>query len=282
MRAAWAIALAAYLGTGLAGQAPAPPAFEAASVKRNGGGTPFVRLITQPGGRFSATNVTARMLVNAAFSAPPVALAPFQIVGGPDWLDTDRFDVTAVGPPAAPGEPPATAAMVRRLLEERFKLTVRPEKRDMPIYELVLARRDGGPGPRLRPVTRDCETMFAAAQNGAAFPPPEQCGSRGGLGTLTGGAMTMPELAGQLTRIADRMVVDRTGLAGQFDVELSFTPAADQRPPGAPPGAPAPAVDPAGPSFFTALQEQLGLKLEPARGPVDVIVIEHIERPTED
>jgi uncharacterized protein (TIGR03435 family) len=179
-------------------------------------------------------------------------------------------------------------AMGRALLTERFKLIVHYETRELPIYALVMARTDGRIGPQLHPVEVDCIAQRAAQRAAVGSAPP----SPGSLppippcfigqfpGNWTGLAVTMSQVASALQ--GDRLVVDRTGLSGQFDLTLSYTP--DQMPSqGPPPGAPPlPPIDPNGPSIFTALQEQLGLKLESTKGPVDVLVIDHVEHPSED
>jgi uncharacterized protein (TIGR03435 family) len=159
--------------------------------------------------------------------------------------------------------------MTRTLLADRFKLVVHGETREMPIYALVLARRDGTLGPQFHHSTVDCTASTA------------RCGAgKTGDFTMHGEAIPMGQLLVGLLPWVDRFIVDRTGLTGIFDVDLQWTPG--RLPPGAgPPGGPPP-VDPNRPSIFTAVQEQLGLKLESAKGPVDVLVIDHIERPTED
>jgi len=174
--------------------------------------------------------------------------------------------------------------MLRALLVERFKLVVHTESRDMPIYALVPARRDGTLGPALHPSTSDCSA--AAARSNAPSGPPAAgsapCGIRigGGAGTMVAGGASMGQLAGTLMNWVGRMVFDRTGLTGSYDFTLSWTP--DQMPQGfgqkVAAGGLAPA-DPNGASIFTAVQEQLGLKLEAQRGPVEVVVIDRAEKP---
>ena len=247
-----------------------------------------------PPGRFTATNLPLRVLITNAYQ-----LSFFQVVGGPDWIATDRFDVSATAPDGAP--PEQTRAMVRTLLKDRFKLVVHMETRDTPIYALVKARPDAAPGPRLKPSTMDCGPMRAerAAATAAAararggrvaVPPPPGpdepvlCGMRvAGRGGPTlnyrAGNITMTALANALRTYVGREVVDRTGLAGEFDFDLEFSapPTAGSTDAGVPV---APLDDAA--SIFTALQEQLGLKMESTRGPVEVMVIDSAERPTEN
>jgi uncharacterized protein (TIGR03435 family) len=178
--------------------------------------------------------------------------------------------------------------MLQALLVDRFKLALRTETRQMPIYELVVASRDGKPAPQLRPAQADCAALEAALATGTPPPPPPPtgpgCGSGGRLGGLRFGGQPLTAFAGLLSRLVQRVVVDRTGLPGNWELELTFSSDPSQL--GLPPSVPAPPLppnaDPNGPSLFTALEEQLGLKLQPTRGPVEVYVIDRVERPTEN
>jgi uncharacterized protein (TIGR03435 family) len=151
----------------------------------------------------------------------------------------------------------------------------------MDIYALVLAKPANGPAASLKHSTTDCEALVrAATRGGLTWPAPgvPVCGLWASPGQIRVGGFPLSLLANALSRITGRVVVDRTGLAGSWDLTLTF---AEQR--GQPsPGAESPAPDPDAPSLFTALQEQLALKLESTKGPVDVLVIDHAERPTED
>jgi bla regulator protein blaR1 len=263
--------------------------FEVASVKRNASGNNFVQLGGDPGGRFTATNVPLKLLIRQAYQ-----LQDSQVVGGPNWINTDRFDIIAKAPgqlqlPAPGGPPGPFQLMLRALLADRFKLAVHTESREVPIYSLSLARRDAKTGSQLRPAAVDCVAMFAARGRGGPPPAPPQpgerppCGMRLGPGNLSGGGVTMAQLSTTLSQFVQRVVVDRTGLTGNFDIDLTWTP--DQLPQGRgepPPGVQLPPIDPNGPSIFTAVQEQLGLKLDSQRGSVDVLVIDRVEQPTED
>jgi uncharacterized protein (TIGR03435 family) len=267
--------------------------FEVASVKANKSGDNRIGIGFQPGGRFRATNVPLRELISAAHGTPQ-PLPAFQITGGPKWIESDRFDIVAKAPgdpqPGPNGPPPAMFAMLRTLLADRFQLILHRETKDMAIYALVLARADGKLGPQLKPATTDCAAMMAAARGRGAPPPPPApgdrmpCGMRMFPGNLSGGSSPIAQLTNVLARFVNRTVVDQTGLTGNYDLDLQWTP--DQMPQGRgdpPPGAPAlPAIDPNGPSIFTAVQEQLGLKLESTKGPVSVVVIDRVEHPTED
>jgi uncharacterized protein (TIGR03435 family) len=244
--------------------------FEVASVRPNNSGSTNSRLSAQPGGRVTATNVTVRMLLRASYR-----LQPYQMVGGPAWLDSDRFDIVA----KAEGDPDEEQLqlMLQSLLAERFGFAAHRETRELPVYALVLARPDGKTGPQLRPSDIDCEALARTKTKPPPPPPPTAsnpspvgpCSMRAaGGGRMSAGAATMTQLAGFLSGPTNRMVVDRSGLAGAFDIDLQWTP--DQT------------ADTSGPSIFTALQEQLGLKLESQRAPVDVLVIDRVEQPTPD
>jgi uncharacterized protein (TIGR03435 family) len=263
------------------------PEFEVASVRPNKSGDGMVRLGIEPGGRFTATNVPLRLLIRNAYQ-----VQDFQLVDAPDWIRSERFDIVAKAeadvPPGPIGGPPGPMQlMLQSLLAERFKLVLHTEQRELPIYALVLARSDGRLGSQLRTSTIDCLEVMKAAR-GRGGPPPlapgerPMCGMRIGPGQLGGGGIPLDAFSGLLSQFVQRVVVDRTGLAGNFDIDLSWTP--DQLPQGGPPpGAPPlPPIDPNGPSIFTAVQEQLGLKLESTRGPVDVLVIDGVARPTPD
>jgi bla regulator protein blaR1 len=259
--------------------------FDVASVRLNKSGDGATTLGFQQGGRFKAVNETVWRLIGEAY-AMPQQLPRFRIIGGPQWIDADRFDVEAVTQQTTTTE--QGRLMLRSLLTERFKLAVHTETRDLPVFSLVKVRTEGPLGPQLHASAVDCATL-------GSKPPPTTSGQarpcvlRFGLGQLSAEGMTASQLAAGLSRYVNRVVVDRSGLAGGFDWDLHWTPdqLRDLKPSGdAPPGA-LPQVngvpfDPNGPSIFTALQEQLGLKLDAQRGPVEVVVIDHVERPTED
>lgn len=298
----------------LAAQQPLPPtgagtpSFEVASIKKNTSGEQFVRMGGPPG-RYTATNVPLRQLIIQAYQ-----IQPTQLIGGPEWLATERFDInatTGTAPTAegrggvfagARGNP--VAPMLRNLLADRFKLKVHAEQREMQVYALV-TREEGKLGPSLVPTAVDCGAMMAARGRGDGPPPAPGPGQRPpcsfmmGPGTFAASSVPMAELARSLSPRLGRIVIDRTGLSGQYDFEVTFAPdsvgglggpggpggggGAIVVGGGPPPGAPAlPPVDPNAPSLFTALQEQLGLRLDSVRTPVDVIVIDSVERPTED
>jgi uncharacterized protein (TIGR03435 family) len=253
--------------------------YEVASIKRNTGDAQrnFVLQRFLPGGGFEGINVTPESVIRLAYG-----LQDFQVVGGPKWINTDRFDIQVRGPQGAlESEAPRR---LQSLLAERFALKAHKETRNHPIYALMLARTDKSLGPRLRRSQFDPEklqeqTAKAMRENPATFSPP-QCGLTAGrrLGTC---GTTMARLASVFPMYVGRMVVDRTGLTGGYDYDLRF---GDKLIPGAGPGGgfPFPVADqmpPDAPSIFTALEEQLGLKLVPQTGPIEVLVIDQVAQP---
>jgi uncharacterized protein (TIGR03435 family) len=250
------------------------PAFEVASIKVNASGSENFGFTARPGGVMVATNVSTRQIVTYSYS-----MQNSRVEGGPDWLDTVRYDITAKASEAA--RPDQMLLMFRTLLADRFKLVMHTDARDTAIFALVQARPDGRLGPQLRASsTVDCDAARAEQARGAAIAASDGrpiCGGRTRAGLITAGAVSMDELARNMSRMVGRAIVNRTGLQGRYDFDLKFTPegeltaapAAD-RPPDAPP------------SLFVALEEQLGLKLEPERAPVDVVVVDSIARPVED
>jgi uncharacterized protein (TIGR03435 family) len=211
-----------------------------------------------------------------------------QVVGGPDWMNTARYDIEA----KADGNPgfPQMFLMLQSLLEDRFKLKVHRETRQLPVYELTLAR---GGSKLQQPRPGGC---FALPLNGPPIPPPPgpqsapPCGRVflgmfDGKASLEGGNVPLGELARVLSNVLGRSVIDRTGISGTYDIHLPFAPdAALQGLPGVgasggPPALPVAADPAAGATIFTAIQEELGLRLESTKGPVTVIVIDHAEKP---
>lgn len=250
-----------------------PTPFAAASVKKNESGTETTGG-SIAGGRFQYLNETVVRLIGEAYGAGQ-PLPAFKIVGGPGWIASERYDINAV----ADGNPSRDElrAMVRRLLAERFNFRAHTEQRETQVYALVLDRTDGRLGPQLRPAQTPCRQPGTPP---AGDNPPPPCAIRFGRGTLAGTGMTLGQLAGMgLSRYVGRDVVDKTGLSGAFDWTLTWTPAQPAAPAASQPSAAA-ADD--GVSIFTALREQLGLKLEPTRASMDVLVIDQVERPTPD
>jgi uncharacterized protein (TIGR03435 family) len=248
------------------------PAFEVASVKpTKTTGIALFQIL--PGGRFRATNFSLQGLITRAWR-----IQQSQVEGGPNWIRSEGYDIEA----KAEGDPAADQLwlMVRTLLIERFKLSIRTETRELPVYELIMARKDGKPGPALRQFS-DANCRRAAPTGGPVAPFDVDRPTCGALYSPTGHWIgrdtTIESLTSELTRVMGRPVSNRTGLTGRFDLDLQWTDLAQLLQPEN--NAPPPAD---GPSFPTALQEQLGLKLESTKGPVDVLVIDHVEHPTED
>ena len=265
---------------------PRGPAFEVASVKPNQSGGLGIQVNTPGTDRFTATNIPLRDLIRFAYDVQDVRL-----LGGPDWIRSERFDIVAKAEQPFPawgtdGPPMALLLMTRTLLVERFGLVVHLETRDLPVFALVVARDDRKFGPEITASKLDCESQAQARRGGPppapATPDQPTCGMRIAPGRMVMGGTPMSQFATVLSNFVQRVVLDRTQLAGAFDFRLSWTPERlPQGPP--PPGAPPlPAVDPNGPSLFAALQEQLGLKLESTRAPLEVLVIDRVERPTPD
>jgi len=267
-------------------QQPAIPqlAFDVVSIKPNLSGSPG-RFSISPSGRIEWPNTTLRELLDLAYMRFP--FDPREIAGGPSWINSDRFTVIATTDqplqPRPDGLPSDLIAMLRTLVEDRFQVSVHNEQREASIYRLVHARSDERTGAGLHSVPDACAE--AMKEFIGSRPPrlervgPPPCSFGGPTGRLIGTGVTMTMFGNVLSGYVGRTVVDQTGLTGSFDIELMFDPAsAAKASPGAPPGPPP--TDDTMPSIFTALQEQLGLRLESTRGPVDVLVIDRAERPT--
>ena len=295
-------------------RAQAAPTFEVASIKPNKGSDGRVGMMMQPGGRYTATNVTLAMLISNAYQLQggrgggPGAPNP-QIINAPSWINTERYDITAKAD--ADVQPNQFPELLKSLLADRFKLAAHKESREFPVYDLMLARADGKLGPALKPVPADCAAMIAARGRGGRPGGPGGAGERGGPGgpgagargpiappepgqpmpcgmmrfgpgNMVSGGTDVAQIASSLTPWVGRNVVDKTGLTAGYAFELKWTPEQMPQGGGPPPGSGIPPIDPNGPSIFTAVQEQLGLKLESSKGPVDVVVIDHVEQPTPD
>lgn len=265
-------------------QSPSPTTtrteFEVASIKPDKSGGPFQGLKVEPGGRVTAHNVSVRYLVSSAYRLTPAQIR--MISGAPAWIDSERFDLEA----KAEGNfsEDQLVLMAQSLLADRFKLKAHTETKQLPVYALVLASA-GKTGPHLAPHTADakCDPDPRGGGepiNANSVIPRAPCGGirflidggRMGVGAST----TMNVFARNISGLVDRAVVDRTGLSGDYDLALEFTPAPGQ--PGSIPDVDANVVDStAPPDIFRAIQEQLGLKLERETGPVDILVIDHIE-----
>ncbi len=280
-----AILISGLVAAGLAAALLAQ-SFEAASIRVTrqssiGQGVVY----TQPG-RLVAEEATVRDLVAVAYGRPRD-----QIVGGPDWMSSTRYAITATTTGDVARE--EAQAMLRQLLANRFALASHLEQRELPVYALTLARRDGQLGSKLRRSGAGCAPMTPFGLDGAPSPPPPpppppgvetmrflgerqtrlRCPTMFFPGGVSARAITFDEFVYRLSRFAGRLIVDRTALSGEFDVDLVYQPEL--------------AVGGAGaaatlPSLFSAVQDQLGLKLESTRAPVDVLVIDRLEPPTEN
>ena len=279
------------------------PAFEVASVKPSNpnptGPLAGAPMILPALGRVTAQNVTLRMLVMSAYQKQP-----FEIAGGPEWQNADKFDITAKAE-----DPNVTTdqmlGLLQTLLVDRFKLKTHMETREVPIYALVMARADGKPGAKLRPSADTCpdfkvqqqQQLEAIAKGGlaalaaaAASGQKQPCSFSSGPATTPGGiairgsGQAMSTLALVLTQLTGRPVVDKTGLTGLYDFEFALGIQTllqmHQELGVSMPGLPA--TLPEGPSLMTQLQEELGLKLDSQRGPGQVLVIDSAEKPTPD
>ena len=252
------------------------PAFDIVSI-RPAADQGVIGSQNRPDGGFSMTRSVIRTLVQRGYPAAPY------IVGLPDWATTERYDITAVPPPGASAED--RLAMTRTLLADRFKLLAHIEEREQPVYELVMARPDGQLGPSIRPSSLDCEALVAQQRAefealraaGRLGEPRAGCILRtqydGPGGDRTEGDATIATLTTFLGPNIGREVVDKTGLRGSFRLTLLFNRKAALTPD-------APALAGSPPIIFTAVQEQLGLKLVSARVPRQTLVVERLEKPT--
>ena len=275
----------AYLSAPAAQSAPALR-FDVASVKVNRSGEPMrMGPALQPGGRVFAANQPLRVLIRVAYG-----LEDNQVSGGPSWIESAFFDVEArAGAYATPEE---ARAMLRTLLAERFGLAVHTETREFPISELTLDPRSGKGGPQLKPSGKACAPPQMPA--GVPLPPPPPPGPSTVPIATTALRLTCPSIAfpghislrfitidvlGQwLANTLRQPVVNRTGLAGMFDADMTY--AAEPGAPFATGGGVASASTL--PSLPAALQEQLGLRLQSTRGPVQVLVIDRANPPTDN
>jgi uncharacterized protein (TIGR03435 family) len=249
----------------LASLAVAQPSkqFDVATIKPYAAGDGNFMIRPLPGGAFRAVGVTLKMLMMFAYN-----VKAFQISNAPDWVGSDLWDIQAKAE-GVEGRLPVNdeLAMVRKLLEDRYQLKVRGETRTMPVYALTAEKTAGR---KLTP---------AAGQER-----PGICPCR--PGSLAPSRATMKMLAEQLSTQLWRVVIDKTGLTGEYSFKLAWTPTPGEYGPealGLPPpaaGEPPPNVVNNGPSIFTALKEQLGLRLVSLKGPVEILAIERVERPS--
>jgi uncharacterized protein (TIGR03435 family) len=234
------------------------PAFEAASIKINNSGQRGSGISTYPA-RIKVINSTLKFCVMVAWN-----VKDFQVSGGGSWTDTERYDIDATA--ASPFARDEYRTMLQALLTDRFGLVIHGETHDKPGYALVVARN----GPKLPPPVDDRSVLFSRTPTGDT--------------TLKAPNVSMKRFAEALSTTLETAVVDQTGIEGNFDVTMQWTPDPASLPrlkSGEPGPAPPPDAIP-GPSIFTALQEKLGLKLESKKVPVEVIVIDRANRPSEN
>jgi uncharacterized protein (TIGR03435 family) len=259
------------------------PVYEVASIKPDKSGTNMVRMMYTPDG-LSATNASVQMLISTAYG-----VENNQISGAPGWLNSDKYDIEAKMDSATVEElrklneddrRAVRQHMLQALLADRFKMTVHRETKDLPIYVLIVAKD----GPKFKQATPgDTYPNGIKGPDGHSGAGMMMMGREG----LTAQGVELTNLVRHLTRVLGRTVVDKTGLTGRYDFTLKWTP--DESLGGAPRG---PQSGQAGvgdtapadssPSLFTVLQEQLGLKLESQKGPVEILVIDHVEKPSEN
>jgi uncharacterized protein (TIGR03435 family) len=294
----------------IGGQPPPAPwdaphlEFEVASVKTNKSG-PMTSAMRAVPSEFRMMNIPLRILIMQAYR-----LSTYQLVGAPRWIDSERFDIVAKAP--AGSRPDQTTLMLRGLLAERFKLKVHSETREVPIYALVLARSDGKLGPKLAKSTDDCETILAERRAAAAAARAGGPGASTGpmiltppgpnekpvctismrptpvpnglpLVTVKAGGQPLQMLVNQISSTLNKRVVDRTGLTGLYDFEMQVSMGAQMPLTTQAPGGGTTPIAPIddGPTVFDAVRE-LGLNLESERGPVEHLVIDSVEKPSED
>jgi uncharacterized protein (TIGR03435 family) len=241
----------------LAAQNATLPAFDALSVKPNTTDSAATSSRPLPG-QLRIVNTPLYFIVLEAFGA-----RAHQVAGLPDWTSDERFDIVGTAP--AGTTPAQIGLMTQRALADRFQLRSHRETRDVPVYRLVLARGDKRLGPKLTPSTTNCEGGSTE----------RRCRMIATRRSVAGGAQSMAALAPVLEAMTGRFVVDATGLTGIYDIDLQWTPDTETQ-------AGIAAAPDTGPSIFTAIQEQLGLKLESARQSMDVLVIDSVSRPTPD
>ena len=303
--------------------APAKPSFEVISIKASEPGGLGIRGGGPRGERFTMTGATLKMLLQIAYqplNSNGQPAGQTQIIGGPNWIDADRYEIQAKADCSAGVVPRGQMQlMIQSMLEERFRLKAHTETRELPVYNLVAAKD----GPRLKPSAD--QTPGPIAQGGPQLcgpapdiprplPPPPAPGERGAFNpsqmprgammimmsptgmTMQANGVPLANLIGLLQQSVGRPVIDKTDLKGLFDFKLQFSPEGLTFP--APPGGPGPGLAPAPggaggptgpataaadpvPSLFTAIQE-LGLRLESAKAPVDVLVVDSAQKPTEN
>jgi uncharacterized protein (TIGR03435 family) len=261
------------------------PAFEVASVKESTDSGAIRTWVMERNGAVTITAYDVFQLIAIAYDSPSIQTRD-QIVGGPVWLKSVRFDIVAKADGSLEadetGRPTRLHAMLRALLEDRFKLRMHTEYRQASVYLLTLANKNGKLGSQLHPsAQQDCRAPVA---NLIAQDSTHWCGWRGlGTGHFTLQGLSMEDLARGLagTWSVGRPVVDRTGLQGRWDAQIDFVPTFVAGPNDPTLPIPNPAAD-TGPSMLSAMRDQLGLRLQLTKAKAEFLVIDHVERPTPD
>jgi uncharacterized protein (TIGR03435 family) len=254
-------------------QPGAPPKFDVASIKP-AAGDPCMCINTTPGGRVHATSMTLKFLVQMVYH-----VQDFQVSGSPPWLTSLRYDIDAKTD--APAKDSEISVMLQQLLADRFQLVFHRETRELPVYALTLARKDGKLGPGLvESKEGGCTPPDPTAPADASGKP--NCGQGwGDARRLRSSSVQMDYLATSLSRLLRTKVIDQTGLTGKYDITLDWTP--DERIAfSLPPDAAKAAAESGLPDLFGALPQQLGLKLEAHKESVEVLVIDRAEKPSEN
>jgi uncharacterized protein (TIGR03435 family) len=253
------------------------PAFDVVSIKQNKSGSGMVRIMTKSDG-YSATNVSLKMLLQGAYGIREDLMS-----GLPSWTESTRYDIDAKVAGSDVDalkklSPEQRRSMLKPVLVDRFKLNVHTETKQLPVYELVVVKG----GSKLKEATPgDTYANGIKGPDGTAH-----AGMmRMGRGQLTGQGLPIASLVSMLSQQLQRTVVDKTSLTGKYDFELQWTEESSDPMFKGPDGSPQktePAPDASGPSIFTALQEQLGLKLQSAKGPVETLVVDSVAMPSEN
>jgi len=270
----------------LASQTPPAqkPSFEVATIKPNGSADGRVGISRQPGGRLVVTAAPLKLLIGFAYIHQD-----FRIFGGPSWIATDQWNIEAKAEEGSVGQPTSTpdpsvpdpmTLMLQSLLEHRFQLKAHRETKELPVYQLVVSKS----GPKFK-LSEDQTPPGSPGQGGRApsrSGPVPRGGMRLGRGVIEGNGVTLANLIGLLSLQLGQVVIDKTELKSLYDFKLDWTPAIGLE--RVAPGALELTLPPpdSGPSLFTAIQEQLGLKLESAKGPVEVFVIDSVQKPSEN
>ena len=247
-------------------QTPRPAEFDVVSIKRSAAGADTAGMRTFPDGTFMMANQPIRSIIMAAAPVPVR-----DVTGLPAWASSEQYDIVAKPPAGATVE--QRREMFRRMFEERMLLKAHVEEREQNAFALVLDRADGRLGPQLSVSTLDCNVPWPQSQPPAFTEARNRCGASMGPGLIISGGVTMEAFVRSIAGLAGGIVNDRTGLQGAYALTIRFTPRAG-------PG-PAATTDDA-PGFATALREQLGLRLQPERTKVPILVVDSISRPTEN